>query len=265
MRNFIISVLFSVQIFSYAQSDKLSFFLVPKTSLKISEFAKTYPHFDNYRTPILDTGYIKVDSFEISTQVTLKLYKAYLADMKHDSSEAYYKKQFPDTTICTKEVYQKYLSNPEFESDPVVGITWLCAINFCKWLTLKDFTNDSSFRYRLPEESEWIFAYNYLKSNPIIFENKLSDWTYDAYDESVYNFAHGLSFNYVYFAYESDPTALKRKRTLGNSYLSNHINLYQYQFRGLKDLGFRVVKVNCTKGEKVYIKGEKRMFTPKAK
>ena len=266
MKNIFFLLFIALPIFNYAQSDELELYPVPKTSLNIKEIAKTFSNYDNYRLPQLDTGFVKVDSFEISTQVTLKLYKEYLADMKRDSSEAFYKKQFPDTTMSSKEVYQRYMNTLEFENYHVVGITWLSAVNFCKWLTLKDFPNDSTFRYRLPGTKEWIIG-NYLyKSNNSSFNNLVSDWTYNAFDESVYNFAHNLSLDYVYFAKETDPSALKRKRIMGNSYLSNHANHYQYQSRGLKDLSFRIVKVKCnTKTEKEYIKGEKGMFTRKTK
>ena len=76
----------------------------------------------------------------------------------------------------------------------------------------------------------------------------VSEWTINAFDESVYNFAHDLNMNYEYEAKESDPSALKRKSVRGGSwkdvgyYLQVSTRTYEYQDTAKCYIGFRCVQ-----------------------
>jgi len=75
----------------------------------------------------------------------------------------------------------------------------------------------------------------------------VAEWTNNAYDESVYNFAHDLNMDYQYDAKESDPVALKRKVIRGGSwkdvgfYLQNGTRTYEFQDTSKSYIGFRCV------------------------
>jgi sulfatase modifying factor 1 len=75
----------------------------------------------------------------------------------------------------------------------------------------------------------------------------VAEWTNNAYDESVYNFAHDLNMDYQYDAKESDGIALKRKVIRGGSwkdvgfYLQNGTRTYEYQDTAKSYIGFRCV------------------------
>jgi formylglycine-generating enzyme required for sulfatase activity len=75
----------------------------------------------------------------------------------------------------------------------------------------------------------------------------VAEWTNNAYDESVYNFAHDLNMDYQYDVKESDGIALKRKVIRGGSwkdigfYLQNGTRTYEFQDTSKSYIGFRCV------------------------
>lgn len=75
----------------------------------------------------------------------------------------------------------------------------------------------------------------------------VAEWTNNAYDESVYNFAHDLNMDYQYDVKESDGIALKRKVIRGGSwkdigfYLQNGTRTYEFQDTAKSYIGFRCV------------------------
>lgn len=196
---------------------------------------------------------LDMDAFEISSLVTYGEYKEYLAVIKKDSSTAFYLSQMPDTLMCTKGVYKAYTSGNDFDSDPVVGISWDAAMNYCRWETMQNNKGAINYIYRLPCESEWLDAYNYLNTKSVKndLSQNYSDWLLNAFDEDAWDATNRTRlniFDYIYLAGKKEPNVLKRKNFIGDSYLFKYENLadyeeiYGYQDHGYRQVGFRVVK-----------------------
>jgi hypothetical protein len=124
-------------------------------------------------------------------------------------------------------------------------------MNYCKWKTLKDNKKgEIQFLYRLPMHSEWISSTSFVKENniPIEIDKKYSEWTLNAFDESVYNFGSDTYFDYFYDHKRTDPPVLKRKRVVGESYLYSIPSYgygnfrYGYSTIGYRQVSFRIVK-----------------------
>lgn len=210
--------------------------------------------------PWLELGFrlhdtITIDSFSITAQVTLGEYKAYLAEMKGDSGEAYYRKLLPDSAMCVPESYIKYMNTPSYEAFPVCGVSWVNAVRYCEWKTAKNNPKDSiRMVYRLPVISEWMAAYRHLTTGKIPNElnRNYSDWMMEAFDESVYDFMAGQTgsfegHSYVYPDRADDVPVLRRKRIMGNSFHFQHARLadcmshYAYSYEGYSYISFRMV------------------------
>ena len=244
LKNSILIVLFIFQgTFLFGQS----WVTIPSNSVNLydllkmenTESAETYP------------------AFEMSTQILYHEYKVYLAEIKKDSSLAFYKKQLPDSSICLDPAdYQEYISDPKFDNSSVAGISWEAAINFCYWKTLKDNPNDKlDFFYRLPILSEWLMANEYFKKEENNWDWGLdfSDWLQHAFDESAMDFAHDLNMDYIYDAKDDDPPVLKRKHYKGRNFVYNHTFFYGhygYSYRGYRNISFRLIKVPNANNEK---------------
>ena len=75
----------------------------------------------------------------------------------------------------------------------------------------------------------------------------VSEWTSNAYDESAFNFAHDVNFDFHYDAEETDPEILKRKVIRGGSWkdISHFIQVgtrdYEFQDTAKSYIGFRNV------------------------
>lgn len=92
----------------------------------------------------------------------------------------------------------------------------------------------------------------------------VSEWTWNAFDESYYSFGHDLNMDYKYEAEESDPPALKRKVIRGGSwkdigyFLQCGTRSYEYQDTAKCYIGFRNVQdylgrdINDSKGSSNY-------------
>lgn len=234
----------------------LALIVLTSFQLKAQQLHKVPTQKINLYCLIGDTTKIEkqsINKFEISDFITYKEYKEYLLSVKNDSSEKYYLSQLPDTNISVdKDVYQKYITGNEYDSFPVLGISWDNAMNFCKWKTLKDNPkNKIKFIYRLPHCSEWLAAYCYFERNKIKndFNNKYSDWllnTKEKYVSSISN-KSGLKFEYdgIYLHKPNDHRVLKQKRVIGNSYLYQQIFAYPFSFyadEGYRQISFRYVK-----------------------
>lgn len=197
-----------------------------------------------------------LEDFEVSHLVTYAEYKIYLKEIKTDSSSSFYQSQLPDTTMCKEDVYDKYVNSKEYDSYPVLGIRWEAAMNFCKWKTLKENKGAVSYMYCLPTYSQWVAAYEYLKSvgNAEDFNDYYSDWTLTPMDESEFNIKdevdsiqRALGGEIMYS--HADARVLRRKMILGNSYLfllnysaNTYYHYYGYSDNGYRQVGFRYVK-----------------------
>ncbi len=188
------------------------------------------------------------NTFEISSQIKLSEYKEYLFDIKQDSSELFYISQLPDTSICNFSNIDLYLNDKELQEEPVIGISWESAMNFCKWKTIEENGDKIEFIYRLPFISDWIFAYNFLQNSGIAndINKNYSDWLLNSKDESAYSLLHNLNMDYIYFAKANDPPVLKRKVYIGNSFLYKQTNL-GYNFYGYSNIGYPQVGFRCVK------------------
>jgi hypothetical protein len=158
--------------------------------------------------------------------------------------------------MCAPDAYVKYVNSTEFDNYPVSGISWICAMNFCKWKTLNENPKDSfSIIYRLPTVTEWVSAYKYLneQKTPNDFNKDYSDWTLTTKDESAYDFiGHTFFGDYVYMALPDDPKVLKRKIAVGNSFhlcepdIAGFNSVYYYETDGYSYVTFRYIKKKVT-------------------
>lgn len=194
---------------------------------------------------------IHVNGFSISSFITLKEYKDFLNDIKKDSSQAYYLSLLPDSSFTTKDLYEKYFNTTDYDTYPVVGVSWDNALNYCRWKTVKENPEGKiNFVYRLPNFYEWVWAQDYLSAIAESDFNKLySDWVMDVKDESRFDTeTREFSLFYYYFHEKSDPPALKRKLVLGNSFLyafnslQNFLIPSYYADHGYRQISFRIVK-----------------------
>jgi len=197
-----------------------------------------------------------IEEFDISSLVTYSQYKTYLKDIKVDSSTKFYQSQLPDTGMCNKDVYEKYVSSSEYDTYPVLGITWEAAMNYCKWMTLKENKDSLVYMYCLPTYTQWIDAYEYLKSinNTGDLNNDYSDWLLTPNDEGTYFIKNEVDSNSTTIAYlslndKTDAPVLRRKMIAGNSFLflldysmNYYYHYYGYSDRGYRQVGFRYVK-----------------------
>ncbi len=199
---------------------------------------------------------LEMEEFEISSLITYAEYKEYLTEMKKDSSHKFYLSQLADTSMCLKETYKQYISGNAYDSYPVMGISWHAAMNYCKWKTIQNSKEGIKYIYRLPCESEWLDAYNYLSatSSKNDFSQNYSDWLLNSYDEDAMSFVdtlnrnHWYSFDYIYFTSKEEPNELKRKCVIGDSYLfkletlSDYSELFYYSYQGYRQVGFRFIR-----------------------
>lgn len=192
----------------------------------------------------LDT--LSIRSFELSDLITYGQYKVYLKKVKSDSGKVYYLKQLPDSNMCLPNCYNQYVNSTEYDDYPVVGISWEAAMNFCKWLTLKNNSKTIESIYRIPTRSEWISAHHYYKGREN-FSKDYSEWLLNSYDESVINWGKEIPIrDYTYSAKTDDPPVLKRKHIIGNSFLFQReylkdFNSYGYSYSGYRQNAFRVI------------------------
>lgn len=247
--------LFLFYLLSYTYCSSQYLYKIPKQTIepfKILGQRSTEFGYSNGKAPT--SMKLEMDSFEISTQITYGQYKGYLNAIKKDSSAKFYLSQLPDTSICLPENYKAYVSGNTYDDFPVVGISWEAAMNYCRWITATNNKGSITFICRLPCESEWLAAYNYLNSTSVKndFNRNYSDWLLNAHDED-WRYPTN-SFNYVYLADKKEPNVLKRKDFIGDSYLFKYENLadyaetFGYEDHGYRQVGFRVVKepVNTT-------------------
>jgi len=116
---------------------------------------------------------VSVDAFWMKeTEVRVEEYSEYLESIKNDSSEQVFRNALPSVDNAP---FKDYFVNEAYKKYPMVGISFLQAQNYCKWLTRKEnlklkgeglhYVAD----YRLPIEAEWAFAsFGGLNPNDIV-------------------------------------------------------------------------------------------------
>lgn len=202
---------------------------------------------------------VTINEFEISSFITFKEYKVFLAEMKNVVSENQYLSLLPDSNMINSTIYQKYINSIEFDNMSVVGISWDNAMKYCKWLTFKNNEKDNiKYIYRLPSLPEYLTAYNHFLSNKINNDlNKdFADWLLNTndnlgnYNDKVYGDKY---FNYFYFHKPNDNQVLKAKMVFGNNFMykrnqfKQNYELIYYANEGYKQIAFRIVKVDLLK------------------
>lgn len=85
---------------------------------------------------------VSIQSFYMDqTEVANVHYLEYLNAIQKDSSEEFYSKALPDTTVWYNELsfndsyVTMYLRHPGFRLYPVVGVSWVQANDYCTWRT----------------------------------------------------------------------------------------------------------------------------------
>ncbi len=191
---------------------------------------------------------VKVPRFKISRQVTLKEYKEYLRAVEIDSSRTFYLSQLPGDGLLPQTVWEKYLKGTEYESYPVLGVSWEQAMNYCRWRTIRDNPENKQFRYRLPHNSEWLAALHYLSAHAEKhdFNQHYADWLINMYDETWYSIIKIPSrgewpLDQVYDHKPHDPAVLRRKTMIGNNFLFQTQKVSESMGYGFNDRGYRYV------------------------
>lgn len=243
-----IAFLLSVQL----TAQKGSFYHIPEQSLDLLKYS-------DYEMLYIDT----VPEIEISQFITLGEYKMFLEDVKRDSSESYYLKMLPDSSITfCDDSYSSYLLESKFEKFPVVGISWEDALAYCEWRAkTEQKSGQMSYYYRLPLTSEWISAFSYFEDTKI--ENDLSK----TYSDLLYSSMGGsvsdakMYFDYVRFSFDiahahknNIGETEKRKRIIGDNYKFKpkiKLNHYYCQLydKGASYVAFRIVRVPVERNE----------------
>jgi formylglycine-generating enzyme required for sulfatase activity len=194
---------------------------------------------------------IKFESFEISNEVSVKEYNSFLESIKQDSTNTYYLSQIPDSSILPPSLYPIYFSEIKNENEPIIGVSWAQAMEYCKWKTINDTLKGGLiYLYRLPKLSEWLYARSYENSLNTLnhFDKNVSEWVLNSKDESRLN-SSPEQFDYWYFSHPDDPRSLKRKIVIGNSwsYTGKHLQDYIYdnyfENQGYTHVGFRFVRI----------------------
>ncbi len=192
-----------------------------------------------FRTP--------VKAFSISNLVTVAEFKTYLLAVEKDSSKVFYENQLPKLSKKPMELLTAILNDPKLQNEPMPGVSWTVARNYCRWLTAKSEKEGLSYSFELPRFSEMSAFENVYKPKNFLLET----WLLNAYDESMIEFSDVKRPEYFYDAELGlkDPPAMKRKIVYGGSYHMNFKpngsyprSMYEYQDSSSAFIGFRVVR-----------------------
>lgn len=214
---------------------------VPNQQIRLGEFFGEKPS---------DSTITNIPAFEISKFITLERYLNFVNQAKKDSLFSNLKLNI-DSSMCSPECYSEYLSTKSFLKHPAMGVTWDAAMNYAKWLTIKENKGDSiTFLYRLPTAIEWAAAL-------IQFDEKLdqdnfyADWLLNNRQEGYYINGESKPFYFYVDLFDYDHPALQRKSVIGKSFFYQRDAYYKYNypnyysFRGYNHIGFRLVKVTA--------------------
>ena len=105
-------------------------------------------------------------------EITIADWNLYLNDIASKTQEnpSFYQEILPNADIC-KIAYKtdNYLTNPDLQNYPMVGITYIQARAYCSWRTdfenaNKKKSNTSMYVYSLPTEVDYQYAYDTQKT-----------------------------------------------------------------------------------------------------
>ena len=190
----------------------------------------------------------KIQKFKISRQVTFREYKEYLSEVKRDSTVFFYQKQLP-SIVGQKQLTDSYNLTNEFDDLPVIGVSFESACNYAKWYQEKYGKNGKG--YRLPSVMEWLSMYQLNRDklkDTTISKSLLSDWTINAYDESMYELSSNKLIDFFYDYNFSEPAVFKRKCIIGHSFrysVSDPMEMIWHPYfanEGYAEVGFRILE-----------------------
>ena len=222
-----------------AQAQFVDLYSIPSSEIDVNQILQTKKKYEKQSIP----------AFQASNQITVEQYGFYLKCIQYDSSAEFFTSQIPNFNNLKGLNPDTYFSDPELQKEPVMGVSWNQARNFCIWLSdIYHIKSDEAY-FRLPTVIEWMAINEQNNNSAIRINQDLSDWTISAYDESVYEYAFANGFNsYVYLALPEDPPSMKRKRVMGNNFKyslptpADHYRLYCYEDTSYAYVGFRVIK-----------------------
>jgi len=99
-----------------------------------------------------------------------------------------------------------------------------------------------------------VYSYNPNAYGLYCMAGNVSEWCSNAFDESMYEFAHDLNSNYDYQALDGDHPSKKKKVIRGGSwkdigyYLQNGVRTFEYQDSAKSYIGFRNVMTHLGRG-----------------
>jgi gliding motility-associated lipoprotein GldJ len=149
---------------------------------------------------------VSIQSFFMDeTEIANIHWLEYLYYIQKDSSEEFYQSALPDTTVWAQELafndsyVDHYLRYPGFRYFPVVGVSWVQAVDFSNWRTdvvNRKLAEDAGVEppadggrialesgvvlpnYRLPSEAEWEYAAQALIGTQYLDENQTNKRIY---------------------------------------------------------------------------------------
>ena len=173
-----------------------------------------------------DSCAVKVDSFAISSPITVFQFQGFLN----------YFVSMSDTNSFKFKVIDIPTSG---QSEILTGVTWVQAMAYCQWLT--DQQEPEHWYYRLPKLSEWLWA----AQQQVITGSGKGCWLMNSKDESVWD-CNALDHYFV--TSETDPSALRRKVVAfiePETHLVYGLYRNYWEFMSYPNVGFRVVKVKA--------------------
>ncbi len=231
------------------------YYIIPYQRFGFSDIAPDTPVYTTNKTKTKEI--IEVPTFQVSHQIKVKEYQKFLESMKSQLDDEAYQQLLPDSSFFKKETFQKYIFSDEYESYPIVAVTWESAIRFCQWKTQTENQGDSiRFMYRLPTRHEWLAAkrfYDTSKSGHD-YGTCFADWTYNKYQPGNKNEIPLKNYD------TSIVGVVDSRLFLGKSFLMYTDNMdktgyRQYVNQSYPDIAFRCVKVHLAK-PKGFIPGE---------
>lgn len=232
---------------------KTSFYQLVFISLFISNVGLAQSF---YRVPERTNTYVdfnkeiikyEVDEFAISDLIIVAEFNEYLKSVQKDSSQSFYTAQLPKSHHFSSELLNKILNSKELQNEPMPGVSWNVAKNYCRWFAKKTAEGDEQYEYTIPSIGQIeAFTQHFQIEEPFILQN----WTSNSYDESAHisNILTGIDY-YQLVPQADDPPVFKRKWTYGGSSHMEFKNddsyprgIYEYKDSSSRYIGFRMVR-----------------------